>query len=479
MSARFVFGSTATYLAVSIATSATSVLLVPLMTRALTPADYGVMLLIANGSAVIGYLFAFPFAQAVPTLFNAMSDDRPRRALTTTIFLSIATIMLLPHALVGMLSTQISIIFTNIPNYADAIAWSALWSYLNICSLILILIARTTERHSLYLLVQLPALALQTVLIVWFVVLHPMRLVGFYLATAITATVIAAAYLLALRRWITGSFEAQFVSAACRIGAQTLPWQLAVVLTTSSAAFFLTWKGHLNEAGLFSLASGIAGVLMAISNSFESVWSPFVLMRRDQPDLAKVQIRMFSLFSSALLIVASAISLFAHEIFMFLTGPAFQEGYRLVPALSLALCILAFANCFAQGFQARQRTVHYAWIGLVVIMVFFAACLGLVGRFGAFGIIASMGAAFLTMLILLQLMSRRFMPVPYTWGRHGLMWLTAVAIVAYGYPLEVSLVGIAAKTAAIVCISCLPFLFGVVHLHDARLAYDTVFRAIS
>jgi O-antigen/teichoic acid export membrane protein len=478
VSVRFIFGSSAAYLAVTVATSATSLLLVPLMTRVLTRADYGAMLLIANGASVISFLFGLSVAAALPTLFSNAATDERRRALCSTMILSVAVMQLLPYILIVLLSQQVSIFFLRTPDYASAIVLGAIWSFLNACTLCLVLIVRMLERHTLYLMVQLPALFLQVTLIVWLLLFVRTGLYGFYIATAAAAAIAVIAYCFALRHWISGPFEFRQFATAGRIGMQLLPWHLASLLTMSSAAFFLTLKGHLDEAGLFSVASGAASLLFAISNAVESVWSPFVLRRKDEPDLARMQVRIFSLFSSALLIAASAISLFAHELFLVMVGPALREGFRFVPALNLAFCILAFANCFAQGLQARQRTIHYAWIGMVASAVFLATCLVLVGPFGAFGIIAGMGAAFSTMLILLQVMSARFMPVPYPWARHGLMWLIAVIIVAYSDSLDVSASAIAIKLVALVIISGLPFVFGAVHWSDVRLARDTLRLAL-
>lgn len=478
MSARFVFGSSMSYLTVTIATAATSLLLISIMTRALSRADYGVMLLIANGSSIINLLFGFTLAHALPTLFSSAATAERRRSLYTTILISVAAALVIPYATIIVFSEEISSFFVGTVDYGVAVALGALWSFLNACTLCLALVARMNERHVLYMAVQLPALVLQTVLIVYLLKFVSLGLAGFYIATAIAAVFAMVLYSFALRRWITGSFDSEQLASAARVGTQMLPWQFATILLGNSAAFFLTRGGHLDQAGLFSIAVGAAGLLSAISNSIESVWTPFVLKRKDQVDLVPMQLRIFSLFSSGLLIAASLVSLFAHEIFLVLVGPAFLEGYRLVPALSLVFCIAAFANCFSQGLQARLRTIHYSWIGLVITVVFLVTTLGMVGDFGAFGVVAGMGAGFLSMLILLQLMSGRFMPVPYPWMRHGLMWLCAIALVASTYQLDANLKGLAVKFASIVAISSFPFWFGALHLSDIRLIRSSVFSAV-
>lgn len=473
-STRFIFGSSAVYLAVLVGERAASLLLLPLMTRFLTPSEYSVMLLIANGGVFISLLFGL--VAGLPTLFTSVASDAERRAAcTTTTMLSVAVILALLNGAVAMFAQPISIYFLHTPAYANVISLGALFSFLNVCWLGLVAILRLTERHKLYLAVQAPVLILQTGLIVWFIAFAGMGLTGYYVAVATGAFLSSAIYAVALRRWLSGSFEWPLLGRGIRIALEIAPWTLGAMLTMNSAAFFLTRGGHLDEAGLFMVASGGAGLLLALSNSFENVWTPFVLARKDEAGLAQIQVRIFSLYSSVMLAAAAALSLFAQEIFRILTGPAFQQGYRFMPALCISYCIFCFANAFAQGLQARSRTVHYAWIGLVASAVFLVICLPLVGRFGAWAIIAAMAGGFLTMLVLMQWTSGRLLPVGYPWLRHGLMWLAAVAIIAAVYPLGLGVMPFAVKCAAFAGILGLPLLFGVLHGADLRLAKDFIF----
>lgn len=475
MSAKLIFGSSATYLAVTVAERAASLLLFPLMTRILTPGDYGVMLLIGNGAALINLLFGFSLAQALPTLFSNAYSDESRRATCTTILFSITVVLGTLYLTIALLSREVSIFFLQTPTYAGAISLGSLSAFLNACALCLVMLVRLTERHKLYLRVQLPALLLQIAILLSLFFSASLNVKSQYIATATAGMLAAAIYAITMRRWLSGRFDAQQLISASKIGIQMLTWQIAILLTTNSAAFFLTRAGHLDEAGFFLVASGAAGLVLAVSTSFANVWTPFVLLRKDQIDLSNTQIRIFGLYSSALLVAASSLGLFSHELFMILAGPAFRQGYRLVPALAFTYSIFCFADCFAQGLQARERTVHYAWIGALSSATFLVIALSLAGKFGAWGIIIAMTASFLVMLVLLQLTSARFMPVAYPWSRHSLMWLTAVAIVACVFPLEVGGTGTSVKFIALMCIVGLPFLFGAVRSSDLHLAKASLF----
>lgn len=476
MSARFVFGSSAAYLIMTIAERAVTLILFPVMTRTLTPGDYGVMLLVGNGAALINLLFGFSLAQALPTLFSNAGTTASRRIVCTTILVSIAVILCALYSATAVFSRQISVFFLQTPIYASAIAIGSLSAFLNACVLCVALIVRLTERHTLYLTVQLPALMLQVAVIFSLLFIGALNVTSQYAATAAAGLFSLTIYAVVLRNWLSGPFKTGELIRASVIGAQMLPWQIATLLATNSAAFFFTRAGHLEEAGLFLVASGAAGLIVAASSSFTNVWTPFVLLRKNQADLASIQVRIFSLYSSTLLVAASALSLFAHEVFTILAGPAFQAGYRLVPVLVLAYCLFGFSEAFAQGLQANQRTVHYSWIGIAASAVFLAIALPLAKILGALGIATAMIGCFLTMLILLQLASRRFMPVSYPWGRHCLMWLVGIAIVLPLYQIGISWSGAAAKVLALICVIGLPFIFRAVHLSDLRLAKASLFR---
>lgn len=475
MSAKFVFGSSAAYLAVTIAERASSLLLFPLMTRVLTPGDYGVMLLVSNGAAMINLLFGFSLIQALPTLFSNASSENSRRAACTTIIVAIFAILFALYAAAALLSNEISAFFLHTPAFGTTVALGALSFFVSACSLSLALITRLLERHELYLAVQLPALLLQVGIIATLFLSGSLSVTSQYIATAAAGLLSATTYIVTLRYWLSGRFQASDLGKAGRIGAQMLPWQIATLLTMNSAAFFLTRSGHLDQAGLFLVATGVAGLMLAISTSFANVWTPFVLLRKDQHDLAGTQVRIFSLYSSALLITATALSLFSHELFVVIAGPAFRDGYRFVPALALAYCVFSFADCFAQGLQARQRTIHYAWIGVVASSVFVVTAFCLTGIIGAWGIIAAMTTSFLVMLVLLQSVSARFLPVAYPWRRHGMMWIIATSVVSLALPLEVSWAGSSAKLVVLICVACLPFLFGAVRWSDLLLTKNILF----
>lgn len=479
MSARFVFGASTVYLAVTAAEILASLVSIPILTRTLSPLEYGVILLIANGSALLSLLFGFALAQGLVVLFPAATSIPAKRNVATTILVSIAFVSFLVYGGFTLLAGPISAHFLGTTDAAAPMALGAIAAFLGGLSLCLVWIVRLQELHKVYMMVQLPAVLIQLGLLIVLLVVLELRLSALYIAMSAAGMFTTLAYAFVVRHWLTGRFDRKILAEAARIGGGMLPWQLATLLTTNTAGFFLARAGHIEQAGLFAVAASAVAVLVSLSNSFGNVWTPFVLLRHTEADIATTQRRVFEIYSAALLVAASGLGLFAQEVFAILLGPAFHNGFHYVPPLAFAYCLFCFANNFAQGLQAKQRTGHYAWIGAAIAAVFLAICLPLVGRSGPYAIIAAMGAGFLTMLLLLQIVSERLMPVAYPWVRHGPMWLAAVCVIGLAYPLGGSWRGLAIKLAAALVIGGLPFLFGALHISDVRLAVAALLKSRS
>ena len=363
MSTRFVLGASAIYLAVMAVERLCVIAMFPLMTRVLSPADYGVILLISNGTAWLTMIVGFSLAHAIPGLIGNAQSQAERYAIFTTLLSAIVLLLALAYGLVALNAQGLSRYFLGTADYAGTLALGALASFLAGSIAVGAAILRLTEQHVLYARVQIPALLLQTGLIAWLLLATSLGVNSPFAAMATVGLVLAAIYVRILRPNLRGPIDTAWLQRAGRIAMQMLPWQLATVLTTSSAGFFLTRQGYLEDAGLFMVASAMAAMVATLSAGFENAWTPFVLLRKGTTGLPDLQARMFGIYSSIMLVGAAAASLFAHEIFVMLAGPAFRQGYKLVPPLVLAYCLFGFANAFSQGLQARQSTKHYAWIG--------------------------------------------------------------------------------------------------------------------
>ena len=269
------------------------------------------------------------------------------------------------------------------PTVAPLIALAALGSFAVGVSLCLASLGRLRERPRLVAGVQISAAMLQLGLLLYLLIGVKLGLTSLYLAMSMTGFMTTAIYAWALRRDLMGRFDWQILRNAMKIAVRMLPWQLAILLATNTGGFFLLRSGHVDEAGMFAVATGLVAVLVALSNSFVGAWTPYVLNRHYDTGLGVTQRHVFRLYSSGLLVAASGLALFAQEIFSVLVGSEFRQAYHFVPPLVLAYSLYCFAQTFSQGLQAKQEMRAYAGIGAAVAAVFLIVSFALTSRFGA------------------------------------------------------------------------------------------------
>ena len=185
MTARFVFKWSTAYLAVTVTEVAASFVSVPIMTRLLSPADYALMLLIANAAALVNLMLGFTLAQALPPLLAGTASLERRRAVATTILAAIAVVSAAAYGAMAVLAGAISQHLLQTAAGAPAVAIGALASFLVAFSLCLASVVRLQERHKLYMMVQLPAILIQLGLLVLLLVVARLGLSAVYIAMSI------------------------------------------------------------------------------------------------------------------------------------------------------------------------------------------------------------------------------------------------------------------------------------------------------
>jgi O-antigen/teichoic acid export membrane protein len=298
MTARFVFTSSTGYLAVTVAEVAATFVSLPIMTKMLSPAEYGLMLLIANTAGLVNLMFGFSLAQALPTLFAGTVSLERRRAVSTTILAAIAAVSAALYGTMAICAGAISFRLLQTTAHAEVIALGALASFLIAFSLCLASVVRLQERHKLYMMVQLPAVLIQLGVLIVLLVATGLGLSALYIAMSAAGFFTALAYAVAIRHWLTGSFDRHILTEAARIGARMLPWQLATLLTTSTAGFFLARAGHSSGRPLpwrpVRLPSSSASPTASAMSG-----TPFKLLLRRRGGYRATQRRVFEVYSAA------------------------------------------------------------------------------------------------------------------------------------------------------------------------------------
>jgi O-antigen/teichoic acid export membrane protein len=369
----------------------TSLVLVPVTTRFLTRADYGIQDLLSQVSIVISALLGGYFAFALGYFYFEADPSQRQVVVGTSVIGSLAlgtgaAMICLPFA--GLLS---SLVFPGIaaapylrlmlllmpPNFA----LDALMGWM-----------RVTDRPLLFVIGTAVRAFLTIACTVWFVGLLKLHVWGVLYST--TISLLITTLLLGVYWWRASGpvFDLHIFNRIARYAMPLGLSGLAMFILHFGDSFILPHYWPYGDLGIYRLAYKIAMIVSSIYGAFGIYWNAqvFSIMRRDDADL--VFSRLFTYVMLGTSFVCLALIVCARPALRKIAGHDFQDAAPLVPVLVTAYFLRCISEFMRALFLFTGRPSYDAattWIGALV-------CIGgyviLIPRYGVWG------AAFATLL---------------------------------------------------------------------------------
>jgi len=391
--------------------------LTPLYTRALEPADYGVVDVALTLFALVGSFFVLSMDQALSAHFFD-GNDTYQRNLFTTALTYVGAAGLLMTACMVIVATPLAQTLFKDPSrryvvYLLSISTIAGATY-SVTSTALRL--RMSVKHvNLLGLAFLLATMMDNVL---FVLVLRMKATGIIAALTLTNLIAAGLALTLARDILGGSFSRHLLGPLVRTAASLLPGGISTLLLASADRLLLTQFVSPTDIGLYSIANKLASMMYVLSNAAWSAWWPMALEMANEPDAPRQYARMFEYFVAGSMLLSLAIGLFAADILSVFTRTVY------VPAAPYALVLLIYFGPIASifgffqiGLYARK---HTHWIS---ILYFTSATVNIVLNLVLNPIIGVWGAVWATVIagailpLGAYLVGQRLLAVPYNLPR--------------------------------------------------------------
>jgi O-antigen/teichoic acid export membrane protein len=393
----------------------------PLYTRHLTRADYGVAELLLTLVIVASILVRLGIGEAV-VRFHFLDEDEARRrrvARAGTGFLLATTTVasLLAVAFAGPLSQLVL-------GYEDAgtmrIAVLGLWSFTNLELAYALL--RVEERARPYLIASIANVALTVGLTVWLVVFRDDGARGLLLGNFAASTAVLLGLWWTLRGRLLDVSRARKsafdeLPEMLRFGLPTVPAEVSVFLLNVVDRFYLFRVESESAAGLYSLAVKLAAVVVFTVRAFQYAWPPLAYSIHDDEEARRVYAFVTTYYVLGTGLIVAGITLLGRWVVRLLAAPSFFAAHEALPWVALGWALYGLFLVFAvMAGRARVTTRNFpaALAGLVVNV---ALLIVLVGPLGIAGAGIALCGAYVVMLVLMYLLTRNLFAVAFQWGR--------------------------------------------------------------
>lgn len=403
-----------------------SFLLLPVYTRYLSPADYGIIQLVELTFDVLTLVAGTRLAAGLFHFHEKASTVDQKNAVLSTTMIALAGAYAVVAAVAAVLASTLSQLVFDVTTHTTIVriaAASFLFQGLLIVPLAEI---RRREQPRLYVALTSGKLIVQAALNVFFLVVMKYGVLGMFLSTLITSAVLAVCLTVYLVRQTGVHFSSPILRDLMRFGLPLVATQVATIFTTFGDRFFLrravddAFPGDsaagVAAVGLYALAFQFAFLLTTVGlEPFLSVWQPLRFKLAKQENRDEIFSRAFVMLNVLLVTIGVGIGLFVHDLLNVIAAPAFHSASNLVPLLVLALIVASWPATQDTGIMLRERNelITYAnWASAGVALVGY---LTLIPRFLAWGAVWTTLAASLTRHIVIYRSAQRLWPIRYDW----------------------------------------------------------------
>lgn len=400
---------------------------VPYLTRALSPAGYGIADLATSSAALLTLIVMFSGDIPAARLHGLAADDpERRRTLSSYVWGTFALAMVVSLALLPLSSIIAGRLWAS-EDLAGLVALTLILVPVSATQAALTQTLRIQSRPRLFALLSLVDLLAQLGLAVAFVGagFGPAGvIIGFVVGSAIGLAIAA----VACRTTIQVAPGLMLASRLVVRGLPFLPHVTVFVLADWMVRAIVANAIGPEGVAELGLAIRVASVLSLLGAAFAMAWGPIGLARAADPASARLFGRVLTAYGAASVALALMIGAIGPELMPILAGPGFEGAALILPgfALAYALAGTEYVLVVAAGVSERgSRVAFAATLGAamqVVVAGLLVPSLGL----AAIGPVAVLGRLVSFVLLLAGVRSSVLVPV----GR--LIALGATALLAFG-----------------------------------------------
>jgi len=424
-------GHIAIYSVGSIARQLVGFIMLPIYTRLLSPADYGIVALLSVLISIFELAIGARFVRAIPRFFYETTDDTERSSTISTALIITSTTSLVGVILLATNGAVASTLLFGVPDYAIYVATYSVLLLTTAVENYGLTYIRLLERPLLFITVSIGKLILQLSLNILLVVFLRLGVAG----VIISAIVSSAIFCLLMAFFIIIRTGLRFdTTLAKRLIRFTWPLWLAggaSLYIGASSRFFIRIFSDLSDVGLFELAARFASLVgFLVWGPFSQWWQTerFALYQRDdhgQPVFRAI----FNLITCVTLLACVGISLFADSIIKIMADANFHTASLAVPPLAFAAVVRHAALFYNFSFLAKDKVGFIASIKYFEAIAMTILMLLLIPKYGFLGAAYALFAANTLVFLVTYYYAQRTYDSGARFGTFAKMFVAGILIV--------------------------------------------------
>ncbi len=370
-----IFNNSIFYSLGTIASKATSFILLPVYTYNLTSEQYGIATTITTFVTTFGILMMLSLRAAIIRFFNDYDDEKRRLfigTITTTVAINSLIICI---ALCLFRNFYVDIFFKGIDFFP--------YVFLGIISLgtegiylVYQSVLQAKQAGGLYSLNSFIYLAVHAVFVIVLLTLK-LNILGFILANTLTNVLFAIYGIIDMRRrkLLIFGFDKGMFFKSIKYSLPILPHNMANDLNTYSVKVIISNYLNYSLSGIYTLASQFSSVVNMVQSSINLAFRPWFMEQMKLGQEGRSQIKyMTCMIMSLFCFVAVSVCAFSREIIMIFAPKQYINAWSIIPAFVFAQLITFIYYSHIQTMMYNLRMSKFSFVcsvtGLLANIVF-------------------------------------------------------------------------------------------------------------
>ena len=412
-----------------------AVILLPLYTHYLTPADYGKVGVLTAWSAVLVILLRAGISTAFFRFYFDAKDDRGRiRLVRTSFWFTMA--MATGGLVLGLaFAEQISRAFNDVGTGLVIATLVGVWAQMNYEQLTSLF--RVEQRALAFGLASVANVLVTVVAMVVFVAVFHWHALGLIVGN-FTGTLAIYLVLLGYRRYQLGlEFDRHLLREMNRFGMPLVPSALALWAINFLDRFLLLWLKGKPAVGIYTIGVQISSAIAFLLFAFRTAWPAYAYSIEDDREAKTTYAFVLTYLLFICCWLSAGLGLLAPWVVDLLTSKASYAGAeRTVAPLCFSVTAFAAYTVVAIG-VGRARRTQFNWVvtGAAAVLNVGLVFL-LVPPYGIFGAALASLVAYVAMFFGMLWNAQRVFPVRYQWRRLGTIAGVSVGLTVFGRALD-------------------------------------------
>jgi O-antigen/teichoic acid export membrane protein len=402
-------------------------IMIPVYTRALSPAQYGIIELLDTSFSILALLAGQRVSGAILRYYFDSEDPLRRKRIVSSGILSCLALTVLLALLLQPVSPYLAKAIFGNAEYGVYIQLNLVSFVGNFMVNLVYTYIRILKKSVLFLVFSVSGLVLALSLNILFIVHMGMGVYGVLCSAMITSWTLGLGLLAYTFRHVGFGWDWPVIKSMYRYTFPLILGSLWSMAEDFLSRYFIRTFTSLAEVGLYSLSYKF-GVInnFLVTGPFFNIWNVKCWELARLPDGPERMARVFTIFNFIALASGLAVSVPAREIIGLVADARFSASADFIPVLILANILLSQFYFFTFGMQWAKKTRYIGTISWIVGATTIGLDWLLIRRFGLWGASAAMLSAAVLRNVLSFTSGQRLFHIPYQYRSLSVLYAFAV-----------------------------------------------------